>query len=118
MSSSSRLPAQFRDQSCQTGDVAAGPCKTLYKTGFDRIDPLPVMMMGIILVVFSVPWIHGSPPATTMISTLRRTNSAAISGSRSSLSLGIAVLNGDGLPVDVTQLAQSLSKYRQRGRPP
>ena len=45
--------------------------------------PPPIITMGIVLVAFMTGRTSGSPPATTMISTLRRTSSAASSGARS-----------------------------------
>ena len=47
-------------------------------------SPTPTITMGIVLVAFLAARIIRVPPATTMISTLRRTSSAASSGSRSS----------------------------------
>ena len=63
------------------------------------------MTIGIVLVAFLAALI-GRPPVTKMISTLRRTSSAASSGIDRA-SLRISILDGDVLSFYVTKLAQS-----------
>src|SRR5207302_6066777 len=50
----------------------------------------------------------GDGPAVVMISTLRRTSSAARSGSRSPFPLGRLIVNDNVFTLDITKLAQTL----------
>ena len=65
------------------------------------------MMMGIVLVAFLTAWIGRFPSATTMISTFRRTSSAARSGYRSRSPSPYRYFDDDVLSFYVAKLAQS-----------
>ena len=56
--------------------LSTRPCSTGSKTEF-------TMTIGIVLVAFLAAWIQLFPPVTTIISTLRRSSSAASSVARS-----------------------------------
>ena len=78
-------------------------------------SPSLVMTMGIV-VVASLAARVAAGPAETMMSTLRRTSSAARSGSRSNLLSAQSPLYGNVFTLHVAKLAQALQERLDAGR--
>ena len=108
LSSSSRLPPSSLERFVMPVTLPPGRARLSTRPASTGSTPAPIITMGIVLVAFLAARIHGPPPATTIISTLRRTNSAASSGRPIALSLRISVLDGNVLSLYVPKLAQSL----------
>ena len=84
-------------------------------------NPLPTgslsnaMTIGIVVVASLAARVAVGPPVT-MTSTLRRTNSAASSGRRSSFPLCVSILNDNVFPLHIPELAQTLPECLDAGR--
>ena len=78
-------------------------------------SPAFAITMGMVVVALLAANAGGSP-VITIRSTLRRTKSAASSGSRSAFSSAESVLDGDILSLNPSKLAQLLSKRLQEDR--